>query len=170
MVYGRLIKCLTASELILNQYWTTDKLYCARWEPAVKCNHASVKAYTDSHSPWGSTELTSQRTLKGTHHRATSVDACGKRELLQLTVILIIISFPPPTHSFHSRLKTFLFCKSFPLQPFFFFFRTDYLDSPDFYCYFWASVLLFSFFLFYTFSCRFRAVDWTGSCRLSSAR
>jgi len=27
---------------------------------------------------------------------------------------------------FHSRLKTFLFCKSFPLQPFLFFFRTDY--------------------------------------------
>ena len=32
------------------------------------------------------------------------------------------------THSLlHSRLKTFLFCKSFPLQPFFFFFRTDYM-------------------------------------------
>jgi len=31
MVYGTLIKRLTASELILNQYWTTDKLYCARW-------------------------------------------------------------------------------------------------------------------------------------------
>ena len=29
------------------------------------------------------------------------------------------------THSlFHSRLKTFLFCKSFPPQPFLFFFRT----------------------------------------------
>ena len=32
---------------------------------------------------------------------------------------------------FHSRLKTFLFCKSFPPQPFLFFFRTDYMDSPD---------------------------------------
>jgi len=32
------------------------------------------------------------------------------------------------THSlFHSRLKTFFFCKSFPLQPFFFFFRTYYM-------------------------------------------
>ena len=31
------------------------------------------------------------------------------------------------THSlFRSRLKTFLFCKSFPLQPFFFFYETDY--------------------------------------------
>jgi len=62
-----------------------------------------------------------------------------------------------PTLSFHSRLKTFLFCKSFPLQPFFFFFSTDYTvglhDSPDFYCYFSAySVIYFLvFFLFYTF-------------------
>ena len=32
------------------------------------------------------------------------------------------------THSlFHSRLKTSFFCKSFPLQPFFFFFGTDYM-------------------------------------------
>ena len=40
---------------------------------------------------------------------------------MPLTVIglLIIISFPSPTLSFHSRLKTFLLCKSFPLQPFF---------------------------------------------------
>jgi len=45
------------------------------------------------------------------------------------------------THSlFHPRLKTFIFCKSFPLQPFYFFFRTDV------YCYFSAyPFLLFSF-------------------------
>ena len=37
------------------------------------------------------------------------------------------------THSlFHSRLKTFFFCKSFPLQPFFFFFRTDYIIPQTF--------------------------------------
>jgi len=35
------------------------------------------------------------------------------------------------THSlFHSRLKPP--CKSFPPQPFLFFFRTDYMDFPDF--------------------------------------
>jgi len=28
--------------------------------------------------------------------------------------------------------KTFLFCKSFPLQPFFFFFRTDYMIPQTF--------------------------------------
>ena len=33
---------------------------------------------------------------------------------------------------FHSRLKTFLFCKSFPLQPFLFFFRTDYMILQTF--------------------------------------
>ena len=38
------------------------------------------------------------------------------------------------THSlFHSGLKIFLFCKSFPPQPFLFFFRIP----PDFCCYFW---------------------------------
>ena len=37
------------------------------------------------------------------------------------------------THSlFRSRLKTFLFCKSFPLQPFLFFFRTDYMIPQTF--------------------------------------
>jgi len=47
---------------------------------------------------------------------------------------------------FHSRLKTFLFCESFPLQPFFFFFRTDYMIPQTFYGYFWAyPFLLFSF-------------------------
>ena len=37
------------------------------------------------------------------------------------------------THSlFHSRLKTFFFCKSFPLQPFFFFFKTYYMIPQTF--------------------------------------
>ena len=53
-----------------------------------------------------------------------------------LTAVLIIISFPSPTHSFIPDSMTFLFCKSFPLQPFLFFFSTDYMASPDFYCYF----------------------------------
>ena len=46
---------------------------------------------------------------------------------LSLTVILIIIIFPSPTLSFIPDLKPSLFCKSFPPQPFFFFFRTDYM-------------------------------------------
>ena len=61
----------------------------------------------------------------------------------------------------YTRLKTF-FCKYFPLQPFFFFFRTYYMDFPD--CLLLllsiSVSLLFSFFLFlHFFSCRFRAVD-----------
>ena len=65
-------------------------------------------------------------------YRVKGVDgSCAKhltveslRSFMLLTVILIII-IPSPMHSlFHSRLKTFLFCKSFPLQPFLFFFRT----------------------------------------------
>jgi len=48
------------------------------------------------------------------------------------------------THSlFHSGLKTSLFCKSFPPQPFLFFFRTDYIDSPD------CLLLLLSISVFY---------------------
>ena len=51
---------------------------------------------------------------------------------MPLTVILIIRPISFPSHSlFHSRLKTFLFCKSFPLHPFFFF-RTDYVIPETF--------------------------------------
>ena len=66
-------------------------------------------------------------------YRVRGVDgSCAKHSTVEsytvvmlLTLIPIIsISFPSPT-LFHSRHKTFLFCKSFPLQPFFFFFRTD---------------------------------------------
>ena len=57
-------------------------------------------------------------------------------------------------------MMTFLFYKSFPLQPFFFFFRTDYMDSPDCLLLLLSiSVFYFLVFLFYTFSCWFRAVD-----------
>jgi len=62
------------------------------------------------------------------------------------------------THSlFHSRLKTFLFCKSFPLQPFFFFFRTDYMDSPDFTVTSERTRFRFLVFRFTLFNCCFRA-------------
>ena len=43
-----------------------------------------------------------------------------------LTVIHIIISFHHPL----TWLEAFLFCES--PQPFLFFFRTDYMDSPDY--------------------------------------
>ena len=69
-------------------------------------------------------------------HNGLNVANGNLFRFMPLTVILIIIiSFPSPTH-FISRLKTFLFCKSFPLQPFLFFFMTDYMDSSGFYCYF----------------------------------
>jgi len=52
------------------------------------------------------------------------------------------------THSlFHSRLNIFLFFKSFPPQPFLFFFQVSLHGFPQTaYCYFWAyPSLLFSF-------------------------
>ena len=62
------------------------------------------------------------------------------------TVIICQQSYSSITHSlFHPRLTTFLFCKSFSPQPFFFFFSTDYMDSPDFYCYFSAYSVLYFF-------------------------
>ena len=66
------------------------------------------------------------------------------------------------THSlFHSRLKTFLFCKSFPLQPFLFSFRIHYMDFPDCLLLLLSifRLLLFSFSVLTLFSCPFRAVD-----------
>ena len=44
---------------------------------------------------------------------------------------------------FHSRLKTFLFCESFPLQPFLFFFGADNMIPQTFTV--TSSILLFSF-------------------------
>ena len=42
------------------------------------------------------------------------------------TIILLVFH-----HSFIPGLKPSFFCKSFPPQPFLFFSRTDYMDSPD---------------------------------------
>ena len=56
-------------------------------------------------------------------------------------------------------LKTF-FCKSFPLQPFFFFFQNELHDSPDLITVTSnISAFTFQFFCFTIFSCRLRAVD-----------
>jgi len=46
-------------------------------------------------------------------------------------ILIIIISFPSPTLSFIPDLKPF-FRKSFSQQPFFFFFRTDYMIPQTF--------------------------------------
>ena len=45
----------------------------------------------------------------------------------QIIVSMTVISLTATHSLFHSRLKTLLFCKSFPPQPFFFFFGTDYM-------------------------------------------
>ena len=56
--------------------------------------------------------------------------------LLLVPAIAIVAQATATPSLFHVRLKTFLFCKYFPPQPFLFFFKTDCMDSPDFYCYF----------------------------------
>ena len=77
-----------------------------------------------------------------------------------LTFILIIISIPSPPHSFIPDLKP-PFSANPPHRSLPFFFRTDYMDSPD--CLLLhlsiSVLLLFSFSVFTLFSCRFRAVD-----------
>ena len=56
------------------------------------------------------------------------------------------------THSlFHSRLKTFFFCKSFPLQPLLFFFKTDYMISQTSTVTSSIGCFYFLVFLFYNF-------------------
>ena len=106
---------------------------------------------------------------------ALKFDTSPAAAIKQCIIIIIIILFnrtlSPYSHTyrysithslFHSRLKSFLFCKSSPLQPFLFSFRIHYMDFP------YHSLLLLAypsfyflvFFCFFTlFSCRFRAVD-----------
>ena len=79
-----------------------------------------------------------------------------------LPTVIVTIIWYSITHSlFHSRLKTSLFCKSFPPQPFLFLFQDSLHGFPrlftviSYHTYF----LLFSFSVFALFSCRFRAVD-----------
>jgi len=82
------------------------------------------------------------------------------RSFILLTVILVIIRFSITHSLFHSWLKTFFFCKSFPPQSFFFFFRSDYMDSPQTFAVTSERIrFYFLVFLFYTFSCWFRALD-----------
>jgi len=58
------------------------------------------------------------------HHMANASRLCKALRLSSLCLI---------THSlFRPRLKTFLFRKSFPLQLFLFFFRTDYMIPQTF--------------------------------------
>jgi len=58
-----------------------------------------------------------------------------------------------------SQAETFFFCKSFPLQPFFFFFSTDYIIPQTFTVTSSIGCFYFEFFSFTMFSYRFRAVD-----------
>ena len=65
------------------------------------------------------------------------------------------------THSlFHSRLKSFLFCKSSLPQPFLFLLQDSLYGFPRLFTVTSEHIRLFTFFLFlHFFSCRFRAVD-----------
>jgi len=64
------------------------------------------------------------------------------------------------THSlFHSRLKTSLFCKSFPPQPFLFLFQDSPHDSPD------CLLLFISISIFYVLVVLFLRILVVGSVR-----
>jgi len=77
------------------------------------------------------------------------------------TVILTIIWYSITHSLFHSRLKTFLFCKSFPPQPSLFLLRDSLHGFPRLFTVISEHIcfihLVFLFF-FTLFSCRFRAV------------
>jgi len=67
------------------------------------------------------------------------------------TVYLLLLLILHHPSLFQSRLKTLLFCKSFPPQPFIFLFRTDYMDSPLLIVTSEHIRFYFLVFLFYTF-------------------
>jgi len=125
---------------------TASGLYCKNW--VVMCWHGylSIVRCRLAYSPADSTAthclLLQQKIQIGfTFLVPAHLGSPGQRAIKQGVCVCSII------HSlFHSRLKTFLFCKSFPPQPFLFFFRTDCMDSGDFCWYFWAyRFLLFSY-------------------------
>jgi len=87
-------------------------------------------------------------------YRVRDVDGSGEKHS---TVESYMVVYAANSHTyyyslFHSRLKTFLFCKSFPPQPFLFFSRTDYMDFPRLLLLLLSiTVCYFLVFLFYTF-------------------
>ena len=64
------------------------------------------------------------------------------------TVVVVVVFHHPLSLSF---ISTFLFCKPFPRQPFFFFFRTDCMIPQTFTVTSEHIRFYFSVFLFYTF-------------------
>jgi len=69
------------------------------------------------------------------------------------TVILTIIWYSITQSLFHSRLKTFLFCKSFPPQPFLFLLQDSLYGFPRLFTVTSEHIrLYFLVFLFYTLS------------------
>ena len=83
-----------------------------------------------------------------------------------LTVILIIMSFPLPTHSFISVLKTSVL-QILPTVAFLFFFGTDSADSPD--CLPILLSISISYFLVFLFSIFYLSVPCGRLSRLMSA-
>ena len=77
--------------------------------------------------------------------------------ICQQSYLLLLSVFHHPL--FHSRLKTSFFCKSFPPQPFLFFFGIHYMDSPH------CLLLLLSIFRLLRFSCVFLHFLVVGSVR-----
>jgi len=74
----------------------------------------------------------------------------------------LIIRYSITDSLFYSRLKTFLFCKSFPPQPFLVLLQDSLHGFPRLFTVISEHaffLLLFSFSVFALFNCRFRAVD-----------
>jgi len=72
------------------------------------------------------------------------------RSIARLTSLLlsrIIIGIPSPTH-FHSRLKSFLFCKSSLPQPFLFLLQDSLNGFPRLFTFTSEHIRLFTFYFF----------------------
>ena len=109
------------------------------------------------------------------HFRLGDATSCNTHEsrsaayaissVLYLPTVILTVIWYSITHSlFHSRLKTFLLCKSFPLQSFLSstYKNIYYVDSPGLFTVISEHIcflLLVFFSVFTLFSCRYRAVD-----------
>ena len=132
--------------------WTCcrDNAYCSLvWHPSVSV-HSTVC------SPISARICTTRanKLIGQTVKQSTNIDDA-------VTVIFTIIRYSITHSLFHSRLKTFLFCKSFPPQPSLFLLRDSLHGFPRLFTVIYEHIcfLLFSFFCSTLFSCRFRVVD-----------
>ena len=113
----RIYTCTSISSAAAAWYWVRSRRRrCRRrwwyWRATTSSRTSNCGArYSAS-----KTTTTSRRAFPTTSSRRKQ--RCIGRFFICQQSYLLLFGIPSPTHSFLSRLKTSLLCKSFPLQPF----------------------------------------------------